>query len=114
MPRVSKLLLMYEPSFLRKPVVSVFELSDPARSIKCYSEHLNSIRITTKSKKEVNKNTNELLAKKARLAKNINKKPYSRKRSTHYQLGQCHIFFVMMLPMWATFNGLISEGKEKS
>lgn len=25
---------MYEPSFLLKPVVSVFELSDPARSIR--------------------------------------------------------------------------------
>lgn len=33
-PRVSKLLLMYEPSLRRKPVVSVLELSDPARSIK--------------------------------------------------------------------------------
>lgn len=31
---MSKLLFMYEPSFLRNPVVSVFELSDPARSIK--------------------------------------------------------------------------------
>lgn len=25
---------MYDPSFLRRPVVSVFELSDPAKSIK--------------------------------------------------------------------------------
>jgi hypothetical protein len=33
-PRVNKLLLMNEPSFRRRPVVSVFELSDPARSIK--------------------------------------------------------------------------------
>lgn len=33
-PRVSKLLLIYEPSFLRNPVVSVLELSDPARSIR--------------------------------------------------------------------------------
>jgi hypothetical protein len=36
-PRVNKLLLMYAPSFLRNPVVSVFELSDPARSIKFYT-----------------------------------------------------------------------------
>lgn len=34
-PRVSKLLFMYEPSFLLNPVVSVLELSDPAKSIKC-------------------------------------------------------------------------------
>lgn len=33
-PRVRRLLLMYEPSFLLIPVVSVFELSDPAKSIK--------------------------------------------------------------------------------
>lgn len=37
-PRVSKLLFMYEPSFLLNPVVSVLELSDPAKSIKCYKE----------------------------------------------------------------------------
>lgn len=37
-PRVSKLLFMYEPSFLLNPVVSVLELSDPARSIKCYKQ----------------------------------------------------------------------------
>jgi len=34
-PRVSKLLLIEEPSFLRCPVISVLELSDPARSIRC-------------------------------------------------------------------------------
>ena len=33
-PKVNKLLLMYEPSFLLTPVVSVLELSDPAKSIK--------------------------------------------------------------------------------
>jgi hypothetical protein len=33
-PRVSRLLFMYEPSLRRIPVVSVLELSDPARSIK--------------------------------------------------------------------------------
>lgn len=33
-PRVKRLLFMYDPSFLRNPVVSVFELSDPAKSIK--------------------------------------------------------------------------------
>lgn len=33
-PSVRRLLLMYDPSFLLKPVVSDFELSDPAKSIK--------------------------------------------------------------------------------
>lgn len=33
-PRVNRLLLIYDPSFLRKPVVSVLELSEPARSIR--------------------------------------------------------------------------------
>lgn len=33
---------MYEPSFRRNPVVSVLELSDPARSIKlCGTKHIN-------------------------------------------------------------------------
>jgi len=39
-PRVSKLLLIYEPSLRRSPVVSVFELSDPARSIKFWRKLL--------------------------------------------------------------------------
>lgn len=33
-PSVKRLLFIYDPSFLLNPVVSVFELSDPARSIK--------------------------------------------------------------------------------
>jgi hypothetical protein len=33
-PSVRRLLFIYDPSFLLNPVVSVFELSDPARSIK--------------------------------------------------------------------------------
>jgi hypothetical protein len=41
-PRVSKLLLIEEPSFLRCPVISVLELSDPARSIRCNCERLTS------------------------------------------------------------------------
>lgn len=33
---------MYDPSFLRNPVVSVLELSDPARSIKfCGTKQIN-------------------------------------------------------------------------
>lgn len=31
---------MYEPSFLRKPIVSAFELSEPAKSIRFYKYKL--------------------------------------------------------------------------
>lgn len=55
-PRVSKLLFMYEPSFLLNPVVSVLELSDPARSIKCYKQKFR----TNASWNHIKKNGNVL------------------------------------------------------
>jgi len=42
-PSVKRLLLMYAPSFLLNPVVSVLELSDPAKSIKFYKNKKISI-----------------------------------------------------------------------
>jgi hypothetical protein len=46
-PRVKRLLFIYEPSFLLTPVVSVLELSEPARSIKFYNKRANSDIFTT-------------------------------------------------------------------
>lgn len=111
-PRVNKLLLIYDPSFLRRPVVSVFELSEPARSIK-FCKFNKCLILDQYSTYQAAHQRYRSQSRHSGQSQKFRASSFSLKteviRLRAYKLGECDIIVRVALTSWATFYSLRTQ-----